>query len=130
MLNRQEIIGNLGKDPAYRVTANNRGVCDFSVASSEKWTGDDGQKHEETEWFNVVVWGKLAEVARDYLHKGSKVYLAGKTKTRKWQDKDGHDRYTPEVIVDKLVMLDGPPAGGRSNFDAGDRLSSFDCDPL
>jgi len=124
MLNRQEIIGNLGKDPVFRVTANNRPVSEFSVASTEKWTGDDGQRHEETEWFKVVMWGKQAEVARDYLHKGSKVYIAGKTKTRKWQDKDGNDRYTAEVVADKMVMLDARPDT------PGDHLPSFDSDPL
>jgi len=138
MLNQIQIIGNMGADPVYRVTANNRAVAEISVASTEKWTDKEtNEKHEETEWFKVIFWGRTADVARDYLKKGSKVYVSGKIKTRKWQDKDGNDRYTTELIGDRLIMLDGRKDEQQHDgggFDAGDRLPSFDVprrgDPL
>ena len=133
MLNRHEIIGNVGADPSFRVTGGGMSVCDIRVATTEKWTDKSGQKKEETEWHNVTAWDRTAEVIRDYVRKGSKVYVAGKSKTRKWQDKDGNDRYTTEIVVDKLVLLDSrqdaqrPAAGGHTyQDDPGDHLPSFD----
>ena len=111
-VNKVILIGNLGGDPDVRFTPNGSAVANLNVATSESWTDKNtGQKQDRTEWHRVVVFGKLAEIAQQYLKKGSKVYLEGKLQTRKWQDQQGQDRYTTEVIVDgfggQLQMLDG-----------------------
>ena len=105
MLNRVEIIGRLGHPPSTRYTNSGTPVCNFSVATDEKWTDKDGNKQESTEWHNVVAWGKLAEICDQYLDKGKLIWLSGKLKTRKWQDKDGNDRYTTEIIASEMKML-------------------------
>ncbi|WP_322740961.1 single-stranded DNA-binding protein [Endozoicomonas gorgoniicola] len=111
-VNKVILIGNLGGDPDVRFTPNGSAVANLNVATSESWTDkNSGQKQERVEWHRAVVFGKLAEIAQQYLKKGSKVYLEGKLQTRKWQDKNtGQDRYTTEVIVDgfsgQLHMLD------------------------
>ena len=112
MLNRAEIIGRLGHPPSTRELPNGGTVCSFSVATDEKWTGKDGQKHEETEWFNVVCFGRLAEICDQYLDKGKLVFLAGKMKTRSWDDKDGVKRYKTELVANEMKML-----GGRTEPD-------------
>lgn len=105
-LNKCMIIGNLGKDPEVRHMPNGNPVCNFSVAVTETWKDKEGQKQERTEWVNIVIFGKLAEIAGQYLKKGSSVYLEGKLQTRKYQDKQtGADRYTTEVICDQMQML-------------------------
>ncbi len=117
-LNRCEFIGNLGADPEVKMLESGNTVANFRIACGEKWMGKDGTPHEKTEWIPIVVWGKLAEICGKYLHKGSKVYIAGKFATRKWQDQGGADRYTTEVVVDGfsgvLQMLDGKPQGERA----------------
>jgi single-strand DNA-binding protein len=107
MLNRIEIIGNLGKDVELRYTQSGSAVALFSVATTERYKNKSGEKVEETEWHNVVAWSKLAEICGEFLHKGSKVYISGKSKTRKWQDKNGNDKYTTEIIASEMIMLDG-----------------------
>ena len=104
-LNKCCFIGNLGQDPEIRYTAEGKAVANFSLACSEEWK-KDGQKQERTEWVKVVIWGKLAEVAGEYLKKGSKVYVEGKLQTKKWQNKEGQDQYTTEINVHDLLMLD------------------------
>jgi len=116
MLNRVMLIGNLGKDPEIRYTAGGTAVASFSVATTEKWKDKQGQQQAETEWHNIVVWNKLAEICGDYLKKGNKVYLSGKIKTRKWQDKDGNDRYTTEIVADDMKMLDGKPSNNQDGY--------------
>jgi single-strand DNA-binding protein len=111
MLNKILLIGNLGKDPETRYTQNGTAVCNFSLATTEKWKGQDGQLQEQTEWHTIVVWKKLAELCQQYLHKGSKVYIEGKLATRKWQDQQHNDRYTTEVIAREVKFLDPRPAG-------------------
>lgn len=112
-LNCCHFIGNLGRDPETRYMANGDPVCNFSIACSESWKDKNtGEKKEATEWINVVIYGRLAEVAGQYLRKGSQVFISGKMKTRKWQDKDGNDRYTTEIHVSDLKMLGGKPAEG------------------
>lgn len=115
-VNRVILIGNLGKDPEIRRMTSGDPVASFSVATSEKWRDKaSGEMKEKTEWTNVVVFNKnIAEVVEKYVRKGSKVYVEGQLQTRKWQDKDGADRYSTEVVLQnfrgELVMLDGKPA--------------------
>ena len=103
MLNKVQLIGFLGADPDIRYTTDQKPVAKFSLATSESWK-KDGEKQEKTEWHNIVIYGKLAEIAGDYLKKGSLVYLEGAIKTRSW-DKDGETRYITEIVVDSLKML-------------------------
>ena len=113
-VNRAIILGTLGDEPTVHYTASGKAITNISVAVNENWTDKQtGEKREKTEWLKVVFFGKLAEIAGEYLHKGSQVYLEGKIQTRKWQDKDGQTRYTTEIVVDGyagvMQML-----GGRS----------------
>lgn len=115
-VNKVILVGNLGKDPESRVTSNGEAVCTFSIATAETWRDKaTGDKKEVTEWHKVVAYGKLAEIAGEYLRKGSQVYVEGKIKTRKWQDNNGQDRYATEIIASTLTMLGkkGDDEGGR-----------------
>lgn len=105
-LNRVMLIGRLGKDPEQRYMPNGKAVVNFSVATSESWK-KDGEKQERTEWHNVVAFDKLAEICGQYLQKGSQVFVEGKLATRKWQDKEGKDRYTTEIVASGMQMLGG-----------------------
>lgn len=111
-LNKVMVIGNLGRDPEVRYTQNGTCVANLSVAVNEQWT-KDGQRHEKTEWIRCVLWAKVAEVAKSYLHKGDAIYLEGKMQTRSWEDKSGEKKYTTEVNVHELRMLGGQGNGGR-----------------
>ena len=105
-VNKVIIVGNLGKDPETRYAPSGDAVTNIVVATTETWKDKaSGEKREATEWHRVVFFGKLAEIAGQYLKKGSQVYLEGKLKTRKWQDKDGQDRYTTEINADEMKML-------------------------
>jgi len=116
MLNKAMIIGNLGNDPDMRYMTNGDPVANFSVATSERWKDkQSGEQKEKTEWHKVSVFGKLAEICGQYLHKGSKVYIEGKLQTRKWQDKDGNDRYTTEINCREMKMLDPKGSGEGQN---------------
>ena len=111
-VNKVILVGNLGQDPDVRFTPNGAAVANLSLATSEAWKDrNTGQEQEKTEWHRVVIFGKLAEIAQQYLRKGSKVYIEGKLQTRKWQAQDGQDRYTTEIVVDgfggQMQMLDG-----------------------
>jgi len=114
-LNKVMIIGNLGKDPEIRATTTGQSVATFSLATSEKFKNKNGEKEERTEWHNVVLWGKLAEIAGQYLSKGKTVFIEGRIQTRKWQGKDGNDRYTTEIIGETMQML-----GGKGDKSSGD----------
>lgn len=106
-VNKVIIIGNLGSDPEVKYTANNNAVANITVATSESWTDKNtNEKKTETEWHRVVFYGRLAEIAGEYLRKGSKVYLEGKLKTRKWTDQQGVERYTTEIIANEMQMLE------------------------
>lgn len=111
-LNKVMLIGNLGKDPEVRFTASGQAVASFSLATSEKFKGKNGEWEERTEWHNITLWGKLAEIAGEYLSKGKTIFVEGRLQTRKWQDKSGNDRYTTEIVGDKMQMLS--PKGERS----------------
>jgi len=105
MLNKVQLIGNLGRDPELRHTQDNTAVCSFSIATAERFKNKEGEWVDNTEWHNIVAWGKLAEICGQYLHKGKQVYLEGKIQTRKWQDQEGGDRYTTEVKAYEMKML-------------------------
>src|SRR5512144_359760 len=120
-LNKVMLIGNLGKDPEVRYTAAGTAVASFSVATSEKFKNKNGEWEEKTEWHNVTLWARLAEIAGEYLAKGKTVYIEGRLQTRKWQDKDGRDRYTTEVVSEKMQMLSAKGDGGRAGGGRGGR---------
>ena len=112
-LNKVMLIGHLGRDPEIRSTPNGAKVATFSVACTETWKDQSGQKQERTEWVTCVAWRAQAEIAEKYLRKGSKVYVEGKLQTRSWEDKNGGGkRYATEVLVDRFMMLDGRQGGG------------------
>jgi single-strand DNA-binding protein len=139
-INKVILIGNLGADPDTRHTAGGNAVSNLSVATSESWRDrQTGEQRENTEWHKVVLFGKLGEIAGEYLRKGSKVYLEGRLQTRKWQDRDGNDRWTTEIVANEMQMLDsrggsapmgddyersappadssGPPSAGPDNLE-------------
>lgn len=110
--NNCQFIGNLGRDPEMRFMPNGEAVANFSIACTETWKNKAGEKQESTEWVNMVAYGKVAEIAGKHLKKGNSVFISGKMKTRKWQDKNtGQDRYTTEIIVGDLKMLGGKTEG-------------------
>jgi single-strand DNA-binding protein len=111
-LNKVMLIGNLGKDPEVRYTTSGTAVASFSIATSERFKNRSGEWEDKTEWHNVTLWGRLAEIAGEYLAKGKTVYIEGRLQTRKWQDRDGRDRYTTEIVADKMQMLGGKGEGG------------------
>jgi len=104
-VNKVILVGNLGKDPEVRSLESGTKVASFSLATSESYKNKDGQKVDQTEWHNIVMWRGLAEVAEKYLKKGSQIYLEGKIRTRTWDDKEGNKRYTTEIIADTFTML-------------------------
>ena len=104
-LNKVLLIGNTGRDPEVRYTASGTAVASFSLATSEKFKNKNGEWEERTEWHNIILWGRLAEIAGEYLAKGKTVYIEGRLQTRKWQDRDGKDRYTTEIVGEKMQML-------------------------
>lgn len=107
MLNKVILIGRLGRDPETRFMANGEAVCNFSVATSEKYTDKNGQRQEATEWHNVTMYRKLAEIAGQYLKQGSQVYIEGKIKSRKYTDKNGVERTAYDIIANEMKMLGG-----------------------
>ena len=115
-VNKVILIGNLGKDPEMKSFPNGDAYCNLTLATSESWTDKtSGEKKERTEWHNLVFTRKLAEIVGQYLKKGAKIYVEGSLRTRKWQDKEGHDRYTTEINVNDMQMLDGKGGGGGSS---------------
>ena len=112
-INKVILVGNLGADPDTRYMPSGGAVTNLSVATSESWKDKQtGEQKERTEWHKVAMFGRLAEISAEYLRKGSQVYIEGKIRTRKWQDKDGNDRWTTEVIADEMQMLGGRGSGG------------------
>lgn len=115
-VNKVILIGNLGKDAEIRYTPGGTAVSTVSVATTESWTDkSSGDRQEKTEWHRVVIWGKTAESLKDYLKKGKQIYIEGRLQTRKWQDRDGNDKYTTEIRSDRIVLL-----GSRGGADGGD----------
>ena len=104
-LNKVIIIGHLGRDPEMRYTPSGRPVTTFSVATSRSWHSADGERHEETEWFNIVAWGSLAEICNQHLRKGQQVYIEGRLQTRRWEDAEGNKHFTTELVAKEMIML-------------------------
>lgn len=120
-VNKVILIGNIGQDPEVRYTPGGSAITNISVATSEAWKDKQtGQSQERTEWHRVVFFNRLAEIAGEYLRKGSKVYIEGSLRTRKWQDQQGQDRYTTEIVANEMQMLDG-----RGNADTGSSAPSY-----
>jgi single-strand DNA-binding protein len=116
-INKVMLIGNLGKDPEIRYMPSGDAIANLTLATTENWKDKSGAKQEKTEWHRVAMFGRLAEVAGEYLKKGSSVFIEGKLQTRKWQDKDGNDRYTTEIIANEMKMLGGRASGGDTGMD-------------
>ena len=131
-LNKVMLIGNLGKDPEVRFTASGQAVASFSLATSEKFKGKTGDWEERTEWHNITLWGKLAEISGEYLSKGKTIYVEGRLQTRKWQDKSGNDRYTTEIVGEKMQMLSpkGERSGGEPSQVSKTGASNFEEPPF
>ena len=120
-VNKVILIGNLGKDPEVRYLPSGSAVANVTLATSEQWKDKQtGDQQERTEWHNVAFFGRLAEIVGEYLKKGSQVYVEGSLRTRKWQDKNGNDRYTTEIIASEMQMLGGR-GGGSASYDRSDR---------
>ena len=120
-VNKVTLLGNLGRDPEVRFTQGGRAVANFTIATTESW-GQGPERQEKTEWHKVVVWGKLAELCGQYLSKGRQVYVEGRIQTRKYQDRDGTDRYVTEIVAREIVFLSGgdrQSSGQRYNQDGG-----------
>ena len=120
-VNKVIIIGNLGRDPELRYTPSGAAVCNVSIATTRNWKSkDSGERVEETEWHRVVFYDRLAEIAGEYMKKGRPVYVEGRLKTRKWQDKEGKDNYTTEIIAEQMQLLGGREGGGMGGSGMGD----------
>ncbi len=122
MINKAILIGNLGADPEIRYTQSGTPVTTFNVATTERWKDKSGEQQEHTEWHRIVAWQRLAEICSEYLSKGTKVYIEGRIQTRKWQDQNGNDRYTTEIVAREMKILSprassGGMGGGGGSFD-------------
>jgi single-strand DNA-binding protein len=118
-INKVILIGNLGNEPDVRYTAAGLAIVNISLATSDSWTDKQtGQRQERTEWHKVVFFKQLAEIVKQYLHKGSKIYVEGNLRTEKWQDQNGVERYTTKIIAREMTMLDGPKTGAGDNYQA------------
>lgn len=119
MVNVAHLVGNVGKDPEVRTTGSGQQVASFSLATSRRWKDRDGNKQEQTEWHNVVAWGKLADIVARFVTKGSKLYIQGRIETQSWDDKEsGQKRYKTQIVADQMTML-----GDRKSGDSGERAS-------
>ena len=125
-INKVILVGNLGKDPEVKYLDNGIAVANFSLATTENYKNKAGERVSQTEWHNIVLWRGLAEVAEKYLKKGASVYIEGKIKTRKWEDKDGNTRYNTEILGDNLTMLGGKPSSDEKTADTADTPDSED----
>lgn len=113
-LNKVMLIGNLGRDPEMRYTPTGRPVTTFTIATSRTWKSGDGEQHTETEWFNIVTWGSLAEVCKQYLTKGQHVYIEGRMQTRRWEDAEGNKHLSVEIVANEMMMLGDRKEGATS----------------
>lgn len=127
-LNKVMIIGRLGKDPEMRYTPGGSPVTTFSVAAGRQWKDGNGELHEETEWFNVVTWNKLAEICNEHLRKASRVYIEGRLQTRHWEDQNGIAHYRTEVVASDMIMLDSRGPREPSHY-ADDHYQQHDQRP-
>jgi single-strand DNA-binding protein len=127
-LNKVMVIGNMGRDPELRYTPSGKPVTSFSLASSRSWIAPDGERREETEWFNIVAWGNLAEICSQMLAKSQQVYIEGRLQTRSWEDDNGQRHFRTEVVANEMIILGprGKKRGPLSKED--DRLSELEVD--
>ena len=132
-VNKVILIGNLGKEPEIRYMPSGEAIANITLATTEKWKGKDGEKKESTEWHRISFFGKLAEIVGEYVKKGSLIYIEGRLQTRKWHDKEGNDKYTTEIVADRMQMIgakdskpaelaqdnpsDAPAAKAKGDFD-------------
>lgn len=124
-LNKVMVIGHLGRDPEMRYTPSGRPVTTFTMAVSRSWNTADGERRSETEWFNIVAWGNLAEICKQYLYKGQQVYIEGRLQTRRWEDKEGQKHTSVEVVANEMMMLgDRRDNSGQSQEESQDDESS------
>ena len=129
-INKVILVGNLGADPETRYMPSGSAVTNLSVATSESWKDKQtGEQKDRTEWHKVAMFNRLAEIAAEYLRKGSQVYIEGKLRTRKWQDRDGNDRWTTEIIADEMQMLGGRGGGGSAPMSSEPRSSGAPSQP-
>ena len=127
-VNKVILVGRLGKDPETRYMTNGEAMTNVTLATSENWKDKSGEKQEKTEWHNLTFYRRLAEVAGEYLKKGSMIYVEGKIQTRKWQDKEGKDRYTTDIIVNEMQML-GSKTSGSGSFEVVDKPTASAAAP-
>ncbi|HEX2956299.1 MAG TPA: single-stranded DNA-binding protein [Chitinispirillaceae bacterium] len=125
-INKAILVGNLGKDPELKYTPSGQPVATFTLATSERFVDKGGQKQERTEWHNIVVWGKLAEVVNQYLKKGRPAYIEGRISTRSWDDRDGNKKYRTEIVATTVEFIGGNAGGGSSG---GGNSGSVHADP-
>jgi single-strand DNA-binding protein len=128
-VNKVILIGNLGRDPETRYMPEGGAITNISIATTDKWKDKNGEMQEKTEWHRVAFFGKLAEIAGEYLKKGSQVYVEGRLQTRKWQDKDGQDKYTTEIVANVMQMLGSRQGMGGGDRDAGAERPSAGAKP-
>ncbi|MCI5142766.1 MAG: single-stranded DNA-binding protein, partial [Candidatus Electrothrix sp. ATG1] len=119
MINKVILIGNLGADPELKYTQSGVAVATLSIATNERWKDKDGQQQEQTEWHRVIAWRQLAEICNEYYNKGARVYVEGKLQTRKWQDQNGNDRYTTEIVAREMKILSSRGEGGGGHSGSG-----------
>ncbi len=124
-LNKLMIIGHLGRDPEMRYTPSGKPVTTFSVATSRTWHSTDGERHEDTEWFNVVAWGGLAEICNQHLHKGMQVYVEGRLQTRRWEDAEGNKHFATELVAKEMIMLGEKKETLFTRSDQGEEEGEF-----
>jgi single-strand DNA-binding protein len=135
-VNKVILIGNLGRDPEVRFTQGGTPVANFTMATTDRWSDPSGEKKEKTEWHRIVVWGKQAEIAGEYLRKGRPVYIEGSLQTREWVDRDGNKRYTTEVRAQRLQLLGraedrgGPAPAGAASEEVGEPAGGFAEDDI
>jgi len=120
-VNKVILIGNLGADPELRYTPGGQAVCDVRLATNESWTDKNGQKQERTEWHRVVLWGKPAEIVKQYCAKGQKLYIEGRLQTRSWDDKEGNKRYSTEIVANDFMFLGGGGPGASARTGGAER---------
>jgi single-strand DNA-binding protein len=130
-LNKVLIIGNLARDPEMRYTPSGRPVTSFNVGTARSWNAPDGERREETEWFNVVAWGGLAEICKQYLTKGQQVYIEGRLQTRRWEDQEGKKHSNTEVVANEMIILgDRPRPSGEAAAPGGEPPAEEDEFPF
>jgi single-strand DNA-binding protein len=123
-LNKVMLIGNLGRDPEMRYTPSGKPVTSFSLASSRTWVSSDGERREETEWFNVVAWGNLAEICNQHLARGQQVYIEGRLQTRSWEDNNGQRHFRTEVVANEMIILGNRIGYGDNTVESNSYVSA------